>query len=253
MNTTILVAAHKPYWMPDDEVYLPIHAGRAGKADLGYVGDDTGDNMSARNPNYCELTVLYWAWKNLSCDCLGLCHYRRYFARRSMFGRSAEAKKAGILHREDYERLMGTCDVLLPARRHYYIETVRSQYEHAHQKKDLEAAERIIREMAPDYSEAFEAVMGRSSLCLWNMFVMRKDLFDRYCQWLFPILFALERRIDISGYSPYEARIFGFLAERLFNVWLERENLVRRECPVVNLEPINWPEKIGAFLRRKFR
>ena len=80
MDIKILVATHKKYWMPEDDVYLPIHVGREGKADLGYVGDNTGDNISEKNANYCELTGLYWAWKNLKCDYIGLCHYRRYFA-----------------------------------------------------------------------------------------------------------------------------------------------------------------------------
>ena len=71
MDIKILVAAHKKYWMPDDDVYLPIHVGREGKEDLGYLGDNTGDNISSKNANYCELTGLYWAWKNLKCDYIG--------------------------------------------------------------------------------------------------------------------------------------------------------------------------------------
>ena len=70
LNIKILIAAHKKYWMPDDDVYLPIHVGAAGKADLGYTRDDTGDNISEKNPNFCELTALYWAWKNLDADCI---------------------------------------------------------------------------------------------------------------------------------------------------------------------------------------
>ena len=59
MNIKILVATHKQYWMPEDSVYMPIHVGREGKADIGYTGDHTGDNISSKNANYCELT--YWA------------------------------------------------------------------------------------------------------------------------------------------------------------------------------------------------
>lgn len=68
MDIKILVATHKKYWMPKDEIYLPIHVGKKGKDDLGYIGDDTGDNISIKNPNYCELTGLYWAWKNMDCE-----------------------------------------------------------------------------------------------------------------------------------------------------------------------------------------
>ena len=75
MDIKILVATHKAYWMPEDDVYLPLHVGREGKQDLGFVGDNIGDNISLKNPNFCELTGLYWAWKNLQCDYIGLCHY----------------------------------------------------------------------------------------------------------------------------------------------------------------------------------
>ena len=65
MDIKIIVATHKKYWMPSDDIYLPVHVGKKGKTDLGYQGDDTGDNISDKNTNYCELTGLYWAWKNL--------------------------------------------------------------------------------------------------------------------------------------------------------------------------------------------
>lgn len=86
-NIKILIAAHKPYWMPKDPVYLPLHVGAEGKPDLGYTKDNTGDNISAKNPNFCELTGLYWAWKNLDADYLGLVHYRRYFTRKEVHDR----------------------------------------------------------------------------------------------------------------------------------------------------------------------
>ena len=67
MDIKILVATHKEYWMPEDEVYLPIHVGRENKAGLGYLGDNTGNNISAKNSNYCELTGLYWEIGRASC------------------------------------------------------------------------------------------------------------------------------------------------------------------------------------------
>lgn len=253
MDIKILVAAHKKYWMPNDDVYLPIHVGREGKADLGYIGDNTGDNISAKNANYCELTGLYWAWKNLKCDYIGLCHYRRYFVGKNLHTNNAEKKKAVILHRQDYEKLLREYDIILPVKRNYYIETVRSQYEHAHNKRDLDEAERIIKELYPEYSEAFAKVMGRTKLHILNMFVMKKQLFDEYCRWLFSILFKLGKRIDITNYNQYEARVFGFISERLFNVWLEKQQLNVKEMPVVNLEKVNWVRKIYKFLKRKIR
>ena len=239
--------------MPNDDVYIPLHVGREGKADLGYIGDNTGDNISAKNANYCELTGLYWAWKNLKCDYIGLCHYRRYFAGKNIHTNNAEKKKAVILHRKDYEKLLQEYDIILPVKRNYYIETVRSQYEHAHNKSDLDEAERIVAVLYPEYSEAFAKVMKRTKLHILNMFVMKTTLFDEYCSWLFSILFELEKRIDISSYNQYKARVFGFISERLFNVWLEKQQLKVKEVPVVFLEKQDWIKKIAEFLRRKFR
>ncbi len=93
--------------------------------------------------------------------------------------------------------------------------------------------------------------MDRRSLYLWNMFVMDKKRFDAYCTWLFDILFLLEPSVNLKDYSSYEARVFGFLAERLWNVWLEKQQLQKVEVPVVFLERIDWPRKIRDFLERK--
>lgn len=251
MNIKILVATHKAYWVPDDDIYLPLHVGREGKQYLGFIGDNTGDNISRKNPNYCELTGLYWAWKNLESEYIGLCHYRRYFGYRC-HSNDLERKYKAIFHRTDYERLLHKYDVIIPKKRNYYIETVRSQYEHAHNKRDLDEVERIITERYPEYSEAFTKVMNRTKLHILNMFAMKKELFDVYCDWLFSILFELEKRIDISDYDTYQARVFGFLGERLFNVWLEKRQLSPVEVDIVNLEPIDWVKKICCFISRKF-
>lgn len=253
MNIKILVATHKPYWMPKDDVYLPIKLTREYNKELRLIGDDTGDNIAHKNINYCELSAQYWAWKNLVCDYIGCCHYRRYFAKHNIFTNNLEKKRAAILNRQDFEKLLQEYDVILPKKRNYFIETVRSQYEHAHNKHDLDEVEKIISEFYPNYSDAFNKVMGRTRLYILNMFVMKKDLLDKYFNWLFPILFELEKRIDITSYNQYEARVFGYIAERLFNVWIEKEHLKIKEMPIVFLEKRNWLKKITDFLERKFR
>lgn len=141
---------------------------------------------------------------------------------------------------------------MLPVCRNYYIETVRSQYEHAHNKRDLDECEKIILEKYPDYEPAFTLVMKRKKLHIYNMFIMKWELFDAYCQFLFGILFELEKRIDISDYNVYEARVYGFIAERLLNVWIEKNKITYKEVPVVYLENIDWIKKGSAFLKRKF-
>ena len=85
MNCKILVCCHKDDIYVNQEPYLPLQVGKAlSDLDLGLLGDNTGDNISVKNKSYCELTGLYWAWKNLKgIDVIGLCHYRRYFDKRS--------------------------------------------------------------------------------------------------------------------------------------------------------------------------
>lgn len=104
MDIKILIAAHKKYWMPKDSIYLPLNVGAEGKAELGYTGDNTGDHISSKNKNFCELTGLYWAWKNLDADYVGLVHYRRYFTRKEVY--NIEKKKSQILTKEEWENLL---------------------------------------------------------------------------------------------------------------------------------------------------
>lgn len=251
MDIKILVAAHKKYWMAEDMVYMPLHVGAEGKEPLGYTPDNTGNNISAKNRNYCELTGLYWAWKNLKSDYIGLCHYRRYFARSESPNASLEEKKRLILKRTDYEKLLQRCDVIVPLRflvgRH---RTTKDHYEGAHSTEDLCTLRQVIQERQPDYVAAFDAAMKRHSFHYLNMFVMKKEHFDSYCKWLFSILFEVEKRVDISDYDSYQARIFGFMAERLLDVWLYNQKLKIKEVPVVYLEP---QQHVGLKERIKLR
>lgn len=245
MDIKIIVATHKDHWMPADDVYLPLHVGREGKLALGGVktADNTGDNISAKNDTYCELTGLYWAWKNLDCEYLGLCHYRRYFGHYQC-GMYRYWKKRAIFGRKDYENLLGEYDIILPrAGKHWLFSaekasspTMREHYEQSHYKRDLDTAEKVVREKYPEYMPAFEAAMQSRSYHLANMFVMRKSLSDEYCTWLFDILFEVERRVDISGYDSYQRRIFGFLSERLFNVWLTYKQLHVAEAKAIMID-----------------
>lgn len=249
MNCKIIVATHKKYWMPADKMYVPVHVGAEGKADLGYVRDDAGDNISAKNANYCELTGLYWAWKNMDADYLGLAHYRRHFCVKKAEGE----KKDRVMTRDQLEALLKDTDVILPTPRNYYIETNYSQYVHAHHPEDLDCTRQIIAEKYPSYLAAYDASMKRTTGHRFNMFIMKQDKFDAYCQWLFDILFELENRLDISQYSKYDARVFGFVSERLLDVWLETNRITYKETPYIFMEQQNWPDKILQFLRRKFR
>ena len=249
MNLKVMVAFHKPFPLASaDPVYLPIQAGRALHAPIpGLIGDDTGDNISAKNPNYCELTALYWGWKNLNADFVGLIHYRRFFARHLPAGPADR-----ILRGKELAERLARVPVLLPSPRRYFIETNRSHYIHAHHREDLETVQSVIRDLYPEYSASFHRVMNRTGGHRFNMFIMRRDILDGYCRWLFGILFETEKRLDISGYSPYDARVFGFIAERLLDVYFEHEKIPYRNGPTIHLESQHWDRKIYHFLRRKF-
>lgn len=246
---TVLVASHKPYWMPADRSYLPVQVGAQGKKTIvGFQRDDDGENISVLNPNFCELTAHYWAWKNLEADAVGLVHYRRYFAV-SYVGE----KRSRIASGDRLAEQLKETPVILPRKRNYFIETNWSQYVHAHHEEDLIVTRQVVMDRWPDYVAAFEASMKRTSGHRFNMFVMRRDAFDKYSEWLFDVLFAVRDRLDISGYSLNDSRVFGFISERLIDVWIQTNSIAYAEMPVVNLEPQYWLKKGAIFLGRKFR
>lgn len=248
MKIIMLVAAHKAYTMPQDEMYLPIHVGKAGKSlELGFPGDDTGENISLKNSGYCELTGIYWAWKNLKSDYIGLSHYRRYFR-----GSTGKSKWDCILTGTQAEALLEKKDVLLPKRRNYYIETVYDQYIHAHPAEPLDLALKLVAQQGENYHLAAEKLKKRTWTHIYNMFLMKWDIFDDYCQWLFDVLAQVEAQIDVSAYSAYDQRVFGFLGERLLDIYIEANKISYKELPVMFMEKQNWLKKGSAFLRRKF-
>ena len=248
MKISIIVATHKQYWMPSDPMFLPVHVGAAGKESLGYQRDDEGDNISLKNANYCELTGLYWAWKNLDADYVGLVHYRRNFSN----GKRHGDKKSRVISREEMEQKLKEADVLLPTPRNYRIETNYSQYAHAHHAADLAAARKILAEKHPEALRIWDTCMKQTKGHRFNMFVMKKEKMDAYCSWLFDILFELEKRLDISRYSKNDRRVFGFVSERLLDVWIQTNGVEYRDIPYVFMENQNWLVKGGNFVRRKF-
>lgn len=253
MKTVVLVAAHKKYRMPDDSIYLPVHVGHAGKEDIGYVGDDTGPNISKDNPRFCELTGVYWAWKNLSADYIGLVHYRRHFTRKPFLKRLGKDRFASVLTQQELEPLLARYPLIVPKPRKYHIETMYSHYVHLPYafEKDLQALRQAVGSLAPDYLPAFDTVMGRTSCHMFNMFIMRWQEFDAYCSWLFPILFEVDRHIDVSAYTPMEARAVAYFGEFMLDVWNEKQRLPYFELPVMFMEKQNWLVKGRSFLLRK--
>lgn len=266
-RTAIYVVTHKSYRMPSDPVYIPLQVGTAcsidssGKEpDLGYLKDNAGTNISARNPYFCELTGLYWIWKHSTADNIGLVHYRRHF-------KGDGSVKSGIrgdifdrvLRGDEADALLSRYKVILPKKRYYLIETLWSHYEHTHYIEHLTKTRQIIAERCPSYLESFDQVMQQRSAHMFNMMIMRRDLLDSYCSWLFDILFALEEQIDCSGYSFFQGRYCGRVGELILNVWIreqlkvgaisEKDLLV---LPYIYIERENWVRKTVKFLRAKY-
>lgn len=262
MNTKtakIIIATHKQYKMPKDAMYLPLHVGAEGKMDacgnpldIGYQKDNTGDNISKKNASFCELTGLYWAWKNLDTDYIGLVHYRRHF------GIKLKNWEKGVLTYKQLEPMLGKYQVFVPQKRQYYIETLYSHYAHTHYAEQLDLTRSIIAEKYPDYLESYDKVIHHTYGYMFNMIIMSKKSLDAYCSWLFDILFELEKRMGTPELSAFQGRFYGRVSEIIFNVWLDEQiksgklnKSQVKELPYFHVEKINWAKKGTAFMKAK--
>ena len=266
----VVVATHKAFDMPKDKMYIPLHVGAEGKVDengnpldLGYQKDNTGDNISDKNSQFCELTGLYWAWKNLDAEYLGLVHYRRHF--KSLRRKNSENRFDNVLRYKELRPLLDDHAVFVTKKRRYYIETLEQHYAHNHFIKELDTARDIMLEKYPEYKETYKKVMNRTYGYMFNMMILRRDLMNEYCEWLFDILFELTKRLEDSSdgsereLTSFENRFPGRVSERIFNVWLERQIETGRiskdeiyEIPFMYMEKINILNKGYTFLRAKF-
>lgn len=249
MGIVIIVATHKKSEMPKGTMYLPVQVGKSLhlEMDLGYQSDNEGENISVKNPYYSELTAIYWAWKNLNADFIGLAHYRRHFC--------LKRKKDdwnSILSTEEAEKLCAENDLILPKMRRLYIETVYSHYDHTFDGKQFDNARIIIEEMCPEYLPFFDKQMNRRCQHLFNMFIMKKELFHAYCEWLFPILEKLESFYDLPNMDPFQARLIGRVSERLLDVWVMKNNIPYKEINYIYFGKKNFHKKVIGFIMAKF-
>ena len=249
----IIVATHKKYEMPKSEMYLPVHVGAKGKETIeNYQRDDEGENISEKNPYFCELTGLYWAWKNLDSDYIGLAHYRRHFSISKKLPNDINGRIKLVLNENEASKILENADIILPNKRNYYIEDLYSHYKHTMYIEPLDETRKIIQEKYPKYTEEFDKLHKRTSAHMFNMFIMKKEILDDYCKWLFDILFELENRIDVSKYDNFHARFFGRISELLLDVWINTNNLKYEEVKVIDIEKVNWLKKGTSFLLAKF-
>lgn len=197
----ILVATHKPCLLPTDDIFVPIHCGRAiSRLDselldwmrANTIGDDTGENISSLNSYFCELTALYWAWKNYNQlgtpDRIGLCHYRRFFM-----------------------DLGNEKEITVPV--HYLNKTIREQFNRHHNPEELNRAISLL--PSQNLRDDIEMYLNQNKGYFFNMFVLPKEVFFEYCEIIFTVLFKLIEICSWKSLSSYQQRMPGFIAERL--------------------------------------
>lgn len=248
----------------ENRLYYPVRCGAVFDTEnpMRIAGDDTGENISDRRMSFCEFTVQYWAWKNMDCDYYGLCHYRRFLSfsprlftadRYNVVYRARLTDKAkrdfGLLDERTMERLIRDSDILvncaadvgkfpLPEK---YKKTVygmwRSHDGDFFEPFVVDEIIGLIDELSPGYSasarEYFQGNLHRG----YNCYIMKKAYFDRLCEFQFPIMFRLEKRIDTAGYTQTMGRTVAFAGEILYGIFVyhltKYENVVYRELQLV--------------------
>lgn len=237
---------HKLFEVPTDSLYQPLHVGHAVATDLGYPGDDTGENISNLNCYYSELTGHYWLWKNChDVDYIGTCHYRRYLIN--------EQEK--VLTKREYESLLKDYD-LITTKRVILNNSYHYGFSANHNIKALDCTGEVIRDLYPDYYDAFVTMVQENETYFGNMFVTSKALFDQYCEWLFTIFEEVAKRIDLdTDEDAYHKRVLGFISEFLLLVWVRVNQIKVYECKVGMLgekaETRELKEKLAEYFRKK--
>jgi len=234
--------------LPKFSPFVPIQGGASLNEPLPNIrGDNTGDNISNLNPMYCEMSAMYWAWKNApKTDYVGFFHYRRLFnfgaplapdahwSERNFFDFKPETlKRFGW----DYNTILNAidgADIIMP-----HIEDVQrppewkepgTLYEHyrnCHISRDINLTMQVIKELYPQDEAISEKVMNSKKGYFCHMFIMRWDYFQEYMEWLFKITMETTRRIDLSApiykFNSHERRVSGFIGERIINIWVEKK------------------------------
>ena len=254
----ILVCCHKPDYVKDNDIYTPVQVGKAvSTVNLGFLGDDTGDNISSKNDWFAELTATYWAWKNLkNVDYVGICHYRRYFnfhTRGLLFSEYQIVKTEEIKDKDlsipDLRRIFTLYDVILPHEK-YYPCTLFEDYSHCHNSEEMRILLKVIREKFPDYYESSCNVLKNNKLMHYNIFLMPWHRFEKYCEWLFSVFDALDLEFKALGYCPIQRRVYGFMGERLMTIYAFHQRWKIKHYP---LYWVTEQDKNLSFMRRLLR
>ena len=236
-NLKIYVVTHKKLSFEKlPEGYAAIHAGRAISEELGYQGDNSGQSISELNPYLNEMTAIYWIWKNISTDYVGIAHYRRFFT----LDDSKDFSEEKILTAEQAKSLLQKYDIIV-AKEEYHIYNLYSFLIRDNGVKlsmlALQLTKNMIERYQPDYLDVFDYAAKNGVIYKCNMMITRKYVFDSYCQWLFSFLLEAEKEfkklVPMDKLSTLQKRIFGFISERMLTVWLIKNRLRVKELVIM--------------------
>ena len=223
MSSRIYVLTHKKYEFFHDPIYIPMQVGSAFHEDLGYLRDDRfNGNISAKNPYYSELTGIYAVSKtDKASEIIGTAHYRRYLL--------DDDEK--VWNEENIKRALSSYDMISTKRvklNYSYYEAFGAD----HNRRDLDLLSDVIREKHEALAFLWKELLNGNRSYFGNMLIARRSLFMEYCDFLFPILFSLEERVDMTGYNAYQKRLFGFVSEILLLLFARSKDLKVKECMV---------------------
>lgn len=211
---------------------IPIQVGKALSNEcIAEIDDNTGDNISEKNGTYCELTALYWMWKNDDADNIGLYHYRRRFD----------------ICRDKIVSVLENYDIILPRKKAFKM-SIEQQYIKEHRKEDWDVLLNVLMEYSPEYYESIKEVFSSNKIYRFNMFISKKELFHKYCEWVFPIIKKIEEKIKCIERDAYQKRYIGFMAERLFTLYVFHNNFKTYEVDVLFEENKVRDEKLKNIL-----
>lgn len=244
MTTTIYIVTHKSYELKikKEHIYKDLLLGAAlgNKGNADSLKDDTGNNISSKNKSFCELTGIYWIWKNSTSDIIGLDHYRRFFVK--------SENALNLLSENDIKEILARYDIIMPKRNPnvFSNKTAAQFFGDQHDPLVWTLCRDYIKENFPTYLSDFDWFSREKTGYVFTMFIGRKEVLDEYFEWLFQILNALEKEVDLSIYDDYNKRMYGFVAERLINVWVHHKNLKVKEVPVYMTDKPSLKEKMKS-------
>ena len=249
MNMKVIVVTHKITDLPFGGGNMPICVGpNKDSFPKNIQRDDTGDNIANRNNQYSELTALYWAWKNLNADYIGIVHYRRYMSKKKCKSLN------DILSVEEAMKELEKKDIIV-VRPRVYLESVKQHFVNCHRTmkdvsaRQLEILEETIQEETPEYITSFKKVMNGHSAHMFNMFIMSKENLDEYCSWMFPILFETESKIESE--NILFNRLMGSLSEFLLDTWIIKNNKSYKNMRLYQTE-MDLFDRVKRFIYRRF-